>query len=80
MTWHHSNVKVTAMMKNKNLHKRIKKKERAYLDFCSVLSSPTKQAQSTQQNVCISTEADGLHRVGRVAPTTTVTYSITTSG
>lgn len=45
----------------------------AHLDLSSVFPTSPKQAQPTQQDVCISTEADGLHRVGRVAPTTTVT-------
>lgn len=36
----------------------------AYLYLGSVLPSSPKQAQPTQQDVCISTEADGLHRVG----------------
>lgn len=36
----------------------------AYLYLGSVLPSSPKQAQPTKQDVCISTEADGLHRVG----------------
>lgn len=48
----------------------------AHLDFGSVLPSSPKQAQPTQQDVCVGTETDGLHRVGRVTPTTTVTCNI----
>lgn len=49
----------------------------AYLDLGGVLPSSPEEAKPTEQDVCISTEADGLHRVRRVAPTPTVTYNIT---
>lgn len=45
----------------------------SHLDFGRVLPSSPKQAQPTQQDVGVGTETDGLHRVGRVTPTTTVT-------
>lgn len=47
----------------------------AYFYLGSILSSPTKEAQPTEQDVSICTESNGLHRVGGVAPTTTVTYN-----
>lgn len=50
---------------------------KTHLDLGSVLPSTSKQAQPTQKDVRISTEADGLHRVSRVSPTTAVTYNIT---
>lgn len=52
-------------------------KRKAHLDLGSVFSSSSKQAKSTQQDVCVGTEANGLHRVGRVSPASTVTYNIT---
>lgn len=50
------------------------------IDLGGVLPSTPEQTQSAQQGVRIGTEPDGLHRVGRVAPATAVTYSATHGG
>ena len=59
------------------MQSKSKTEENTNLDFAKVFSSTPEKSKTSHEDVCIWHESDGLYRMARVAPTSTMTWNMT---